>query len=148
METVGDLRGRRGSTAGALGVATGPVAADRFNTRVTAKPVGQCLGLSICQQRDDPSGFHVDEDGAVVLSFGLGPIVDTENAWRRLGGDGRGSDVAQQRIAAGGGAEMLTQPSASLATERHADVPLPLAQAVGLPAPWANDGRQPLTEDL
>lgn len=38
-------------------------------------------GVTIGQEVDDVVRLEVDDEGAVVLSFGPGPVVDADESW-------------------------------------------------------------------
>jgi hypothetical protein len=79
VPAVGDLHCVRGAVPGGLGVGTGPVPADHFDSRVFLQPGGEGRHLAVGQQVDRPPGGHVDHDAAIDAAPAQCEVVDPEH---------------------------------------------------------------------
>jgi len=69
----------RRTLASSLGIHRGAIAADHLETEILAETLATWLGLAILEEIDDASPLQVDQDGAVMMPFPVGPVVDFEH---------------------------------------------------------------------
>ena len=79
MKTISDLTSVRGALTRTLCVKPKSVSTYDFHTRVPTEPCCNTGNRSIRQYVRHRVGFQIDDSGSVILTFGPGPIVDSDD---------------------------------------------------------------------
>src|SRR5439155_5600793 len=83
VEAVSNLDGRWCSSASALGIRTGPIAADDLDPSLWSQPLGERLGCTVRQQVDRSMTLVIDQNRAVGAASPSGPVVHAHDARRQ-----------------------------------------------------------------
>src|SRR5215510_4595584 len=121
MPAVGDLNGRRRALPRTLGVCAGAITADQFNAGILLEPVCQRRRFAVRKQINCIVPLKIYQDRAVILSFMLCPVVDSDDLW---GGRRRQwclADPLNKRIWADAHPQSSGQPSPGLAARDQTD---------------------------
>lgn len=104
---VRDLLGVRRALPNAFGVHTRPVSRNDLHARMLLKPSGQGRGTAVGEQVDRSVCLQVHQDGAVGVAFPEGPVVHTQDTWRRKVVWWQVVEQVDQRLAFGGPVKFL-----------------------------------------
>jgi hypothetical protein len=121
MPAISDLDRLGRAAAGAVGVGTGPVAADDLGAGMRLQPGSKRLRLPVLQQVDRPVGGHVHQHGAVDPATPERKIIHTQHGHLVDLGVGQRAQQPQQRVAAGRQPKPTGQPRTGAACQRQAD---------------------------
>src|SRR5438093_350434 len=102
VEAVSNLDSRWCSSASALGIRTGPIAADDLDPSLRRQPPGERLGCTVRQQVDRSMTLVIDQNRAVGAASLSGPVVDAHDSRRWPLRQRQSMDQPQQRHATDG----------------------------------------------
>jgi hypothetical protein len=134
VPAVGDLLGSWRAGAGAVGVGTGPVAADHPGAGMLLEPGGKRLRLAVFQQVDGPVGGHVHQHGAVGPAAAEREVVHAQHGHLVDLGIGQRAQQPQQRVTACRQPKPRGQPRPGAARQRQHDLLQQRAQHRGAPS--------------
>jgi hypothetical protein len=82
VPSVGDLNGRWGALADAIGIGARPIASDNFDARAIAQPICDARGLTVRQEIDHLVCLKVHKHRAVAAAASPRPVVNAEHTRR------------------------------------------------------------------
>lgn len=147
VPAIGDLDGIRCSLSGSLRIGSGPITSHDFHPGVLIKPSRNRVRPPIRQKIDDAPTFEIADDRAVAAATTERPVVDADDAGRRMTRQISRSDQAQQRVATGRQGEPRRQARSGLTADRKPEVALNIAEPYRPPRLDAHDGGQALGEN-
>jgi hypothetical protein len=144
MEAVSDLPRLRRTLVRALCIETTAVAADDFDLRMLAKPLGCPGGRAIRQDIDNLAPLQVDDDGPVSATLSPTPVIDARHSYSRLRmeTDDLPFQMPQNGIVADRHAETFHQPFGRPATSAVAEKMNKLSDSLGPTSARTNNLRQ------
>ena len=147
VPAVGDLDGIRCSLSGSLRIGSGPITSDDVHPGVLIEPSRHRVSGPIRQEIDDAPTFEIADDRAVAAATTERPVIDADDAGRRMTRQISRPDQAQQRVATGRQGESRRQARSGLTTDRKPEVTLNIAEPYRPPRLDAHEGGQSLGED-
>ena len=78
VPAIGDLNSIRRTLAHAISVGSRAVASDHLDTRVLAKPCGQCFCLLVRQEIHNLVALQIHQNGSVAVASAPSPVVDSQ----------------------------------------------------------------------
>ena len=147
MEAVGNLGGRRGALACALGIGTRAIPRDDLYPGMLPEPLGHGVRGAIRQQGHGLAALQINEHGARGLAFPQGKIIHTEHSGGGAGRDGLPAKQAQQGVAAQHHVPRVAELHPSLPPKRPAEGDEALHEPQRAPRPGGSHRGQPFGED-
>src|SRR5438128_8489662 len=78
METISNLHGLWSALAGGIGIVARSISADHFDFGMALQPGLRGFLRAIGEQIDDAMALQIDQNGPIVLSAFVGPVVESE----------------------------------------------------------------------